>query len=132
MPTYRPGEVAELLDVSIDTVRRWTDAGSLKTRRSKGGQRLIEGRELARFISESRPTREASSASARNRLNGIVTDVVRDKVTTQVEMRCGPHRVVSLMTTEAADELSLEPGVMVVASIKATNVGVELPRPTKR
>jgi molybdopterin-binding protein len=128
MPTYRPGEVAELLDVSIDTVRRWTDSGSLKTRRSRGGQRLIDGADLARFVGEIRPSRQTPSASARNRLSGIVTAVTRDKVTTQVEMRCGPHRVVSLISTEAADELSLEPGVMVIASVKATNVGVELPR----
>ena len=129
MPTYRAGEVAEALGVSIDTVRRWTDEGLLTTKRSRGGQRLIEGRALARFITEelrsSSPTRPAS-ASARNRLDGIVTAVLRDKVTTQVEMRCGPFRVVSLMTTEAADELELEPGVIAAATVKATNVMVEI------
>ena len=128
MPTYRPGEVAQLLDVSIDTVRRWTDSGSLKTRRSRGGQRLIDGADLARFVGEINTARETANASARNQLSGIVTAITRDKVTTQVEMRCGPHRVVSLISTEAADDLSLEPGVMVVASIKATSVVVELPR----
>ena len=128
MPTYRPGEVAQLLDVSIDTVRRWTDGGSLKTRRSRGGQRLIDGADLARFVGDMKSSHDTAGASARNRLTGIVTAVTRDKVTTKVEMRCGPHRVVSLISTEAADELSLEPGVMVVASVKATNVVVELPR----
>jgi molybdopterin-binding protein len=135
MPTYRAGEIADVLGVSIDTVRRWTDEGRLPTKRSRGGQRLIDGRSLARFVVEELSTSSSprtASASTRNRLDGIVTAVIRDKVTTQVEMRCGPHRVVSLMTTEAADELGLESGVIVAATVKATNVAVEVLSRTRR
>jgi molybdopterin-binding protein len=65
--------------------------------------------------------------SARNRLVGLVTSVVSDRVMSQVEMQCGPHRVVSLMSTEAVGDLGLEPGVLAVAVIKSTNVVVETP-----
>ena len=127
---FRPGQVAELLGVSVDTVRRWADDGRIRTSRASGGQRLIDGPDLARFLRESAPVVESErivAASARNRFPGIVTGVVKDTVTAQVEIQAGPHRVVSLLTREAADELGLAPGVMVVASVKATNVVVELP-----
>jgi molybdopterin-binding protein len=131
MPTrYRPGEVAELLGVSVDTVRRWADSGRLKTRRSSGGRRTVDGAELARFLERTETSADVPvvvSESARNRFPGIVTRVVKDKVTAQVEIRTGRHRIVSLMTREAADELGLAPGVMAVAAVKATNVVVELP-----
>ena len=129
--SYRIGEAAELLGVSVDTVRRWADAGDLPVHRSGGGQRLIDGAALAQFVqqqSEGIGTDDVvTNRSARNRLPGIVTRVVRDKVAAQVEIQAGPHRVVSLMTREAADELGLEPGVRAVASVKATNVVIELP-----
>lgn len=127
---YRIGEAAELLGVSADTVRRWADSGQLPAQRSDGGQRLIDGAALARFAagqSDAATAEGLPPQSARNRLPGIVTRVVRDKVAAQVEIQAGPHRIVSLMTREAADELGLEPGVRAVASVKATNVVIERP-----
>lgn len=130
MPTaYRPSQAAELLGVSVDTVRRWADAGKLKIRRSRGGQRLIDGADLARFLEEQGGIHDPGAVvgqSARNRFPGIVTRVVKDKVTAQVEIHAGPHRIVSLMTREAADELGLAPGVLAVAAVKSTNVVVEV------
>jgi molybdopterin-binding protein len=126
---YKPGQVAELLGVSVDTVRRWADDGRLKTRRTSGGQRVIDGAALARFLEEQGGTYDPGAIvgqSTRNRFPGIVTRVVKDKVAAQVEIHAGPHRIVSLMTREAADELGLEPGVLAVAAVKATNVVVEL------
>jgi molybdopterin-binding protein len=126
---YRPGQVAELLGVSVDTVRRWADAGKIRTRRTTGGQRLIDGADLARFLEEEGEAHDAELAvgqSARNRVPAIVTRVVKDKVMAQVDMRAGPHRFVSLMSREAADELELAPGVLAVVVVKATNVVVEL------
>lgn len=127
--SYRPGQVAELLGVSVDTVRRWADEGRLETRRSAGGQRVIDGAALARFLEIEGGAYDPGAIvnqSARNRLPGIVTRVVKDKVAAQVEIQAGRHRIVSLMTREAADELGLEPGVLAVAAVKATNVVVEL------
>ena len=102
----------------------------LATIRTEGGQRLIDGADLARFAVElaaSPDSAHRATLSARNRFTGLVTRVVKDKVTAQVEMQAGPHRVVSLMTREAADELGLEPGVLAVAAVKSTNVVVERP-----
>ena len=130
MPQYRIGQAADLLGVSVDTVRRWADTGRLGTVRTDGGQRLVDGRDLARFSTDQadKPEPEIVAArSARNRFTGIVTKVTRDKVMAQVEIQAGQHRIVSLMSREAADELGLEPGVLASASVKATNVTVELP-----
>jgi molybdopterin-binding protein len=130
MMSYRIGQVAELLGVSVDTVRRWADAGRLGARRTDGGQRVIEGPALAEFVSSLRHTAEhdeVMAQSARNRFTGIITRVVKDEIVAQVEVQAGPHRVVSLMTREAADELGLVPGMLAVAAVKATNVVVELP-----
>lgn len=124
------GEAAEILSVSVDTVRRLADAGALRARRTHGGHRLISGQELARYVS-GQPARVAeepvAAESARNRFVGIVTKVVKDRVCAHVEMQCGPFRVTSLMTRDAVDDLELEPGVEIVAAVKATNVIVELP-----
>ncbi len=130
MGQYRIGQAAELLGISVDTVRRLADAGRLRTLRSSGGHRLIDGSELARYaaaLPEAQTPEVIVGQSARNRFPGIVTRVIKDRVTAQVEIQAGPHRVVSLMTREAADELGLAPGVRAVAAIKATNVVVELP-----
>ena len=130
--TFKPGQAAELLGVSVDTLRRWADAGRIRTVRSGGGQRLIDGADLARFLADQGERREPDvvvNQSARNRFPGIVTKVVKDKVMAHVEIQAGPHRVVSLMSREAADELGLEPGVMAVAAVKSTNVVVELTAP---
>ena len=126
----RIGQAAELLRVSPDTVRRLVDSGQIKTARTAGGQRQIDGVTLARYMAAlPRPDPpSAVSESARNRFSGIVTRVVKDGVAAQVEMQAGPFRIVSLITRESADELGLKPGVMAVASVKATNVVIELPR----
>jgi molybdopterin-binding protein len=128
--TYRIGRAAELLGVSVDTVRRLADSGRLRTQRSSGGQRVIDGSELARYVAglpEGVRPDVIVGQSARNQFPGIVTRVIKDRVAAQVEIQAGPHRVVSLMTREAADELGLAPGVRAVAAIKATNVVIELP-----
>jgi molybdopterin-binding protein len=133
MSTFRIREAAVLLGVSDDTVRRWAEAGRLPTSADVRRRRTIDGVDLARFAEElaasgERPrTAPVVSESARNRFTGLVTRVVRDTVMAQVEIQAGPHRVVSLMSREAADELRLEPGSLAVASVKATNVVVEIP-----
>jgi molybdopterin-binding protein len=132
MPEFRIGQAAELLGVSADTVRRWADEGRLTTRRTEGGHRVVDGADLATFSVSTAETPEPGAVirqSARNRFTGIVTRVLKNDVTAQVEVQAGPHRFVSLMTREAADELGLEPGVLAVAAVKATNVVVELPAP---
>ena len=130
MRELRIGQAAEVLGVSGDTVRRLADAGELETRRTEGGQRLVDGRSLARLLASQSASSEASTTvaqSARNRFAGIVTQVVKDEVAAKVEIQAGPHRVVSLMTAEAVDDLGLEPGMLAVAVVKATNVVVEVP-----
>jgi molybdopterin-binding protein len=126
----RIGRAAEMLGVTVDTVRRWADAGRLRTVRSLGGQRLVPVEEITRLIGERRQAstdRPIVAQSARNRFAGIVTRVEKDKVAAVVEILAGPHRLVSLMTAEAVDELQLEPGDEAVAVVKATNVIVEVP-----
>jgi molybdopterin-binding protein len=130
MSSYKIGQAAELLGVSTDTVRRWADAGKLRTVRTDGGHRLVDGGELAAMAAEMAVRRRPApivSQSARNRFEGLVTKVVKDRVMAHVEIQAGPHRIVSLMSREAADELGLRPGVLAVAAVKATNVVVELP-----
>jgi molybdopterin-binding protein len=132
MPSYRIGRAAELLGVSADTLRRWGDEGRLELSRTPGGQRLVDGADLARLASElgATPLVEPIAAeSARNRFAGIVTRVAKDGVMAQVELQAGAFRVVSLMSREAAEELRLEPGMLAVAAVKATNVVVEVPAP---
>ncbi|MDQ4052510.1 MAG: helix-turn-helix transcriptional regulator [Actinomycetota bacterium] len=131
MTTYRIAEAAELLGVSDDTVRRWVDAGRLPSTTAEG-RTVVAGTDLA-ALAESladhpdRVRTRAAAVSARNRLPGIVTKVTKDTVMAQVEMICGPYRLVSLMSSEAAEELGLEPGVRAIASVKSTNVVVERP-----
>jgi molybdopterin-binding protein len=127
---YRIAEAAELLGVSDDTVRRWVDSARLPAVRHGGGPTLIEGAELARVATQLRESPDPGvtrSSSARNRLSGIVTRVVRDTVMAQVEIQAGPFRLVSLMSREAADDLGLEIGVRAVATVKATQVSVDVP-----
>jgi molybdopterin-binding protein len=124
------GQAAEMLGVSIETLRRWEADGRLRMERSDGGQRLIEIDEVARLLDERRKAstdRPIVAQSARNRFPGIVTRVERDGVAAVVEVIAGPHRMVSLMTAEAVDELDLKVGDEAVCVVKSTNVIVEIP-----
>lgn len=129
MALLRPGQAAQLLGVSPDTVRRWSDDGRLRTVTGDGGHRLVDGADLARLMVERAnvPEPEGMVQSARNRFTGIVLSVQRDTLTAIVELQAGPFRVVSLMTREGADELGLEVGDLAVAAVKATNVVIEVP-----
>ena len=130
MTHYRISEAAELLGVSDDTVRRWVDAGTLATTTDGSGRAVVTGRDLAAFAVERAKAPEdpeAGRSSARNRFTGLVTAVTSDTVMAQVELQCGPFRVVSLMSSEAVRELGLEVGSRAVAVVKATTVVVETP-----
>jgi molybdopterin-binding protein len=134
MPTFRMKEAASLLGVSDDTVRRWADGGRIKTITDASGVLAVDGVELARLAQELAESADHAEGqmvvgqSVRNRFSGLVSRVVRDTVMAQVEIQAGPHRFVSLLSREAADELGLEPGMLVVAAVKATNVSVEIPQ----
>jgi len=128
MPVYRLREAAELLGVSDDTLRRWADAGRLPTGTDDAGRRVVDGADLATFaVSLADQPDSPSGSSMRNRFPGIVTRVVRGDVAAQVEVQSGPHRFVSLLTAEAVDDLDLKPGDRAIATVKATNVAVDLP-----
>lgn len=127
---FRISYAAELLGVSDDTVRRYVDQGHLSVRTDASNRKVIDGVDLATFSREHATLpgeRSSIRSSARNRMVGLVTAVVADTVMAQVEIQCGPHRVVSLMSTEAVNELGLAPGELAVAVIKSTNVVVETP-----
>jgi molybdopterin-binding protein len=134
MPTFRIKEAASLLGVSDDTLRRWADGGRVETTTDAAGRLAVDGVALARLAqdlaeaADHADNKTVVARSARNRFQGLVTRVVRDDVMAQVEIQAGPYRVVSLLSREAADELSLEPGVLAVATVKATNVSVEIPQ----
>jgi molybdopterin-binding protein len=133
VPVFRIKEAADLIGVSDDTLRRWADGGRIETTTDASGRLAVEGVALARFACElaeagdREDDRAVVGHSARNRFSGLVSRVVRDTVMAQVEIQSGPHRFVSLLSREAADELGLEPGVLAVAAIKATNVSIEIP-----
>ena len=133
MTTFRVKEAASLLGVSDDTVRRWAESGRVETTTDPSGRLAVDGAALARLAQELAESGDAVEGravvahSVRNRFTGLVTRVVRDTVMAQVEIQAGPHRFVSLLSREAADELGLEPGVLAVAAVKATNVSVEIP-----
>jgi molybdopterin-binding protein len=126
---YSLREAAQLLGVSVDTVRRWSDAGRLPVSQDDNGHRAVDGAALAAFAVEQAARADADHAtgsSMRNRFPGIVTRVVRGDVAAQVEVQAGPHRLVSLLTREAVDELDLKEGDRADAVVKATNVSVEV------
>ena len=121
-------EAADLLGVSDDTLRRWQQQGRFETTTTGSGVAAIPGAELARLaveVTES-PDHGPRSGSARNRLRGIVTKVTKDAVMAQVEMTCGPYRIVSLVSREAVDDLGLAPGSLAWASVKSTNVSIDV------
>jgi molybdopterin-binding protein len=126
----RVGQAAEMLGVTVDTLRRWEADGRLETERSRGGQRLVPLTEITRLLAvrrRAKPERPTVARSARNQFAGIVTRIERDRVAAVVEVLAGPHRIVSLMTAEAVDELGLAVGDEAVCVVKATNVIVEVP-----
>ncbi len=128
--SVRLGQAAELLGVSVETLRRWEANGRLQTTRSSGGQRLVSIADLSRMLGERRrasPDRPIVAQSARNRFSGIVSRIERGDVAAVVEVVAGPHRLVSLMTAEAVDELGLVVGSEAVCVVKATSVIVEIP-----
>jgi molybdopterin-binding protein len=127
MHQYRLSSAAQLLGVSDDTARRWADAGKLPTRTDEDGRRVVDGADLAAFaVALAGDPDGPATTSARNAFAGIVTRVVRGDVVSQVEVQSGPHRLVSLMTTESVDDLGLAPGVPATATVKSTHVVVEL------
>ena len=129
MTQFRISDAAELLGVSADTVRRWADSGKLPAARDEHGHRVVEGADLAAHLAAHGRTDEGTAnSSARNRFTGLVTGIKKDTVMAQVEIQAGPHRVVSLMSREALDELGLAIGDIAVAVVKSTTVIVETPR----
>lgn len=120
-----------MLRVSVDTLRRWAAEGRIAVERSPGGQREVRLSEVIRVAAERRTSatapRPTVARSARNTFSGVVTRIERDRVAAVVEVQAGPHRLVSLMTAEAVDDLGLRVGDDAVCVIKATNVIVEVP-----
>ncbi|MFF5635818.1 molybdopterin-binding protein [Streptomyces sp. NPDC012825] len=126
MQSYTIGQAARLLGVSPDTARRWADAGRVATRRDEGGRRVIDGKSLAAFSVEiAHDDEDASYTSARNAFPGIVTAIKLGDVAAQVEIQAGPHRLVSLLTREAVEELGLEVGMQATARVKSTSVHID-------
>ena len=123
---YRIGEAAAMLGVRVETLRRWERDGKLETTRTGGGQRMVAAAEVARLLVERRERPKVTSASVRNRFPGVVTEVKRDKLAATVEILAGPHRILAFVTREAVDEMGLEPGMRAVATVKATNVMLEV------
>ena len=126
----RLGQAAEMLGVSVETLRRWERDGRIRVERSAGGQRLVQLSEVTRLAAERRASggeRPTVGRSARNTFAGVVTRVEVDRVAAVVEVQAGPHRLVSLMTAEAVHELDLKVGDDAVCVVKATNVIVEIP-----
>ena len=126
----RVGQAAEMLGVTVETLRRWESEGRLSMERSEGGQRLVAVEEISRLLEERRrasAARPIVAQSARNHFPGIVTRIERDRVAAVVEVQAGPHRLVSLMTAEAVDDLGLKVGDEAICTVKATNVVVEIP-----
>jgi molybdopterin-binding protein len=115
------GAAAAALGVSIDTLRRWERAGWITFQR-RGTQRYISAQDLANRLRERGAT---GKSSARNRLHGTILAVKKNEIMAQVDLTCGPFRIVSLMSREAADELDLKPGDQATAVIKSTTVIIE-------
>ncbi len=122
---YRIGEAAEILGVRVETLRRWERAGKLKTSRTSGGQRLVSATEVAKLLAK-RGRPRVTAGSVRNRFPGVVTEIKRDKLAATVELLSGPNRILAFVTREAVDEMGLEPGMRAVATVKATNVMLEV------
>jgi molybdopterin-binding protein len=123
----RIGEAADALGVTVETLRRWERAGRIKTRRTKGGQRLVSAAEIKRLRAARGPSRQRiTGQSARNRFPGVITAVKVEGLVATVEILAGPHRVLALTTREAVEELRLKAGMQAIAAVKATNVIIEV------
>src|SRR5262245_39996617 len=128
MTQFRISDAADLLGVSADTVRRWADSGRLPATRDDHGHRIVQGADLAAYLSaHGRADEGTANSSARNRFYGLVTGIKKDTVMAQVEIQAGPHRVVSLMSRDAIEDLRLAIGDIAVAVVKSTTVIVETP-----
>lgn len=134
VPSYRISQIAQLLNVSDDTIRRWIDEGLLEVASLNERPRRISGASVVKFLRDRPEAHRAflglslrTRQSLRNNLPGIITNIVTDKVMAQVEMQCGPYRVVSLVSAEAVREMQLEVGTIAAAQIKATNVSIQRP-----
>ncbi|VXB72754.1 molybdopterin-binding protein [Citricoccus sp. K5] len=141
MTLLRISEAARFLGVSDDSVRRWVASGRLSAHTDGTGRAAVDGVEVAQLVKDGNGNSKGNlngtsddgvPSSARNRFHGLVTDVVMDTVMAQVELQCGPFRVVSLMSAEAARDLGLEPGMPATAIVKATTVIVERMERTER
>lgn len=131
MTHFRISEAAALVGVSNDTVRRWVTDGHLESSIDTAGRQVVSGRSLAARALALAPSIEDDTVvrrSARNRFTGIVTAIEISGLVAQVELQCGPNRVVSLMTSEAAVDLNLEVGSRATAVVKATMVIIETER----
>ena len=129
-PRIRVGQAAEMLGVSVESLRRWEAEGRLRMERSAGGQRLVSVADVVQLSAERRRAateRPVAAQSARNRLPGIVTRIEMDRVAAVVEVQAGPHRLVSLITAEAVHDLALAVGDEVLAVVKATDVIIDRP-----
>ncbi|MGO1539163.1 MAG: TOBE domain-containing protein [Leucobacter sp.] len=131
MTHFRINEAARLVGVSDDTVRRWVKDGVLEASHDDAGVQVVAGNSLAERVKQLAPGAGGDDPvmrSARNRFTGIVTNVEMEGLVAVVELQAGPNRVVSLMTAEACEELSLEVGSRATAIVKATQVIVETVR----
>lgn len=129
MTQVRIKDAAILLGVSDDTMRRWVDTGKIAASNDEAGRKVVDGAELAELAQTQAKSTDPDyedSISARNHFRGLVTKVTSDKVMSQVEMQCGPYRIVSLISTESVNTLGLQPGVVATARVKATNVVIDL------
>jgi molybdopterin-binding protein len=125
--SYRIGLAAKTLGVRVETLRRWEREGKLRTTRTPGGQRLIPAEEVARLLAERMTEEAVVASSARNRFQGVITEIKRDALAATVEIQAGPYRILAFITREAVDQLKLQPGMEAVATVKATSVMVNLP-----
>ncbi|GAB78398.1 TOBE domain-containing protein [Austwickia chelonae] len=133
MTQIRIKEAADLLGVSDDTLRRWIDAGRISATKDTSGRKTVDGADLAGLAQELHRTdidTGQRTASARNHFTGLITSITSDTVMSQVELQCGPYRVVSLISTEAVHEMDLHIGAVATAVVKATNVILETPGAT--
>jgi molybdopterin-binding protein len=119
---YSASEAAKLLGISLDTLRRWDRAGRVETARDTGNRRIVAAAEVQRLRGEG----DSGHLSARNRLNGTVSEVKVEGLIAQVELVVDePARLVAIVTADAVEELGLKPGMPAAAVVKATSVMVE-------